>query len=159
MTRSSAEDGVRRMGVRTIRGMHASTVEDDLVLERPLEIRIEAKAADGSIERRSIVTLRTPGSDLELAAGLLFAEGVVESPAAIEWIEAEDADESSDGAGDVVSVGVRSDPACLPEARAAFISASCGACGKATLAALQSRRRHPIRAGSPREPRDDPSTA
>jgi hypothetical protein len=51
--------------VRTIRGLHDSTVEDDLVVERPLEIRIEAKRADGSIERRSIVALRTPGSDLE----------------------------------------------------------------------------------------------
>lgn len=148
MTRSSAEDGLRRMGVRTIRGLHDSTVEDDLVVERPLEIRIEAKRADGSIERRSIVALRTPGSDLELAAGLLFAEGVVDSPESIEWIEAGDADDSSDG--DVVSVGVRSDPACLPEARTTFISASCGACGKATLAALGSRRRHPLRAATPR---------
>lgn len=150
MTPSVDEHGLRRFDVRTIRGPHDSTGEDELVVERPLEIRLEARSEDGSLERRSIVTLRTPGSDPELAAGLLFAEGVVDSPEAIEWIEA---DESS--AADVVSVRLRSDASCLPEARAAFISASCGACGKATLAALQSRRRHPIRAGSMRV---DPAT-
>ena len=146
MTPPSVEDGLRRIAVRTIRGPLDATCEDDLVAEAPLEIRIEAKGAHGAAERRSIVVLRTPGSDLELAAGLLLAEGVVESPDAIEWIEA---DERS-AAGDVVSVGLRPDGACLPEARATFISASCGACGKATLAALQSRRRHALRAGWPR---------
>lgn len=145
MKPSSADDGLRRFGVRTIRGLQDSLGQDELVVERPLEIRLEAKGADGSTERRSIVALRTPGSDLELAAGLLFAEGVIESHDAIEWIEAEESTE-----GDVVSVGLRGDPTCLPEARAAFISASCGACGKATLATLHSRRRHPIAAGSVR---------
>ena len=145
MTPSADEPGLRRFAVRTVRGLDGPVGEDELVVERPLEIRLEAKNAEGSIERRSIVTLRTPGSDLELAAGLLFAEGVVDSPESIEWIEA---DESSEG--DVVSVGLRGDPSRLPEVRAAFISASCGACGKATLAALHSRRRHPIRPSSPR---------
>ena len=145
MTPSADEHGLRRVGVRTVRGLDGPVGEDELVVERPLEVRLEARNADGSIERRSIVTLRTPGCDLELAAGLLFAEGVVDSPESIDWIEA---DESSEG--DVVSVGLRGDSSRLPEARAAFISASCGACGKATLAALQSRRRHPIRSGSTR---------
>ena len=47
------------------------SVEDCLVAEEPLEIRIN--------EQPFTVTMRTPGHDLELAAGLLFTEGVIQN--------------------------------------------------------------------------------
>ena len=54
-------------------------LEDSVAGEEPLEIRIG---------RRSVaVTMRTPGDDAELAAGLLFTEGIVESPDQIASIE------------------------------------------------------------------------
>lgn len=145
MSPGSADDALRRFAVRRLRDDRDEIAEDELVAEAPLEIRVEIAATDGSLERRSIIALRTPGQDDELAAGLLFAEGVLHTRDEIDWIEREE-----DVEGDVVSVRLRTDPERLPQARAAFISASCGACGKSTLAALQSRRRHPIRAGSPR---------
>ncbi len=144
MSSGSADEALRRFAVRRLRDGCDEAAEDDLVVEAPLEIRIEAAVADGPIERRSIVVLRTPGQDAELAVGLLFAEGVVHAADEIDWIEREE-----DVEGDVVSVRLRADPLRLPDARATFISASCGACGKSTLATLQSRRRHPIRAGVP----------
>src|SRR3954464_3388400 len=42
---------------------------DLVVAEEPLEIRIGGESL--------IVTMRTPGDDLDLAAGLLFTEGVI----------------------------------------------------------------------------------
>jgi FdhD protein len=48
--------------------------EDRLATEEPLEIRL---ASPGVPARRVAVTMRTPGSDFELAAGFLHAEGVL----------------------------------------------------------------------------------
>src|ERR1051325_2439400 len=46
-----------------------SRFDDYLVAEEPLEIRIGARPVS--------VTMRTPGHDLELAAGFLLTEGVI----------------------------------------------------------------------------------
>src|SRR5262245_56080411 len=56
-----------------------SPADDRVATEEPLEIRI----VWGGEERTVAVTMRTPGSDEELAAGFLFAEGVVDRPGRI----------------------------------------------------------------------------
>jgi len=49
--------------------------EDVLAVEEPLELRIRADGGDAAIS--FVITMRTPGADEDLAAGLLFAEGVL----------------------------------------------------------------------------------
>ncbi len=44
---------------------------DSVVVEEPLEIRIKR----GGVEEALGITMRTPGSDVELAAGFLWGEG------------------------------------------------------------------------------------
>jgi len=51
--------------------------EDVLAVEEPLEIRVRGQEAPAT---SFVTTMRTPGNDEELAAGLLFAEGVLEAP-------------------------------------------------------------------------------
>ncbi len=46
-------------------------IEDSLAAEEPLEIRVDGTPLT--------VTMRTPGNDLELAAGFLLTEGIIES--------------------------------------------------------------------------------
>jgi FdhD protein len=63
-TRIEARDGERQV-----------EREDALAVEEPLEIRI--RPAHRGAARSFVTTMRTPGNDEELVAGLLFAEGVV----------------------------------------------------------------------------------
>ena len=50
---------------------------DSVVVEEPLQIRLRRGLGD---DEPLAVTMRTPGNDLELAAGFLLAEGVVTTP-------------------------------------------------------------------------------
>ena len=58
--------------------------EDYLAAEEPLEIRVGAEPLS--------VTMRTPGRDLELAAGFLFTEGLIQTRSQILSLENEQGD-------------------------------------------------------------------
>jgi FdhD protein len=106
--------------------------EDRVAVEEPLEIRI---AAGG--ERRTLaVTMRTPGQDEELAAGFLFAEGLVRDRALLADLRAwTEEDPGSGGRRDVVEVELAARR--LPDLRALerhfFTGSACGVCGRAAL--------------------------
>jgi len=102
---------------------------DQIVTEEPMEIRA---AGPREVPVAVAVTMRTPGSDFELAAGFLCTEGLVASGdiAAVDYCEAVEADEQR---FNVVTVHLRV-PFVAPTGRRAFtINASCGICGKASL--------------------------
>ena len=69
-------DPVERVRVRAREGDADVEREDVLAVEEPLEIRIRTEGGGPAIT--FVTTMRTPGNDEELAAGLLFAEGVLE---------------------------------------------------------------------------------
>lgn len=141
---ATSSGGARgRVEIARVDDRGAVAARDELAVEAPLEIRIAGRGGEAD-SSRSIVVLRTPGADEELAAGLLFAEGVVRSRDEIESIESgEERGES------VLTVRLDVDRDRLPTRRSTFISSSCGACGKAILADLSTRRRHPLRAMRP----------
>lgn len=76
---------IDRVRVRANEGGADVEREDVLAVEEPLEIRI--RSAQGGPVSSFVITMRTPGNDEELTAGLLFAEGVVESPAELIALE------------------------------------------------------------------------
>src|SRR5262245_56525864 len=64
---ASSVTGLRAVSVRR----HGGGVERDLVaVEAPLEIRVGGAPI--------VVTMRTPGDDIELAAGFLYSEAIVD---------------------------------------------------------------------------------
>ena len=116
-------------------------VQDLIVVEEPLEIRLDGKAL--------VVTMRTPGDDEELAAGFLHAEGLIADGAGIASIRAVAGEgTSSPGdqarirvtqfAGDRVEVvradpAAESSPAATNQEREFRATAACGVCGKSSI--------------------------
>lgn len=106
---------------------------DNLTTEEPLEIRL------APFQKSVAVTMRTPGADFELAAGFLYAEGVVNRKEDIQRISY-CVDESVDGEQryNIVNVELRHGliPNLQPLERHFYTSSACGVCGKASLEAL-----------------------
>src|SRR5262245_48256086 len=105
--------------------------DDFLAGEEPLQIRVG---------RRTLgVTLRTPGNDRELVAGLLFTEGLIEEIGQVREITC--ADSATDVARNFARVALRRGVNLGAEAGQRGFSAgsACGACGKATIDQLRSR--------------------
>jgi len=105
--------------------------QDYLVGEEPLEIRVG--------KRPLSVTMRTPGHDLELAAGFLFTEGLIESGDQIASIEYARNTKPPE-AGNIVQVQLRGRSLDLRRMRRNFFAASsCGICGKASIDSVRVR--------------------
>ena len=106
-------------------------VEDRVVTEEPLEIRV---AAGGLAPTRAWVTMRTPGHDFELAAGWLVNESLAAAPAIDRVAYCSDSELADEQEFNVVTVTLSSG-ATLPHRHAAMSSGSsaCGVCGKDSI--------------------------
>ena len=96
---------------------------DFLAGEEPLGIRVDGTALT--------MTMRTPGDDLELAAGFLVSEAVIRSPADIAEIKLCDGTACGhadhDGMGNIAEVTLAAGVELAPGARRNFMTTS--ACG------------------------------
>jgi FdhD protein len=134
----------RRRASRLTAGQATDRAET-LVVEEPLEIRVNGSPVT--------VTMRTPGSDVELAQGFLLTEGMIaarEDVATIRYCRGAE----SDGVNsyNVLDVTLRPEvPAPQVDiTRNFYTTSSCGVCGKASLDA--------VRLSSLHSPGDDPAT-
>jgi len=113
-----------------VRGSDASSEEDQIAVEEPLEIRLGGMSL--------AVTMRTPGHDEELVAGLLFSEGAIASADDLDVVARYPGPEGERDTGNVINVLLRGDvTAARKLLRRNFIAASsCGVCGKSTIEAI-----------------------
>lgn len=103
---------------------------DLLAAEEPLGIRVDGAALT--------MTMRTPGDDLELAAGFLVSEAVIGSPGDVAGIRLCDGTTCGhaghDGLGNIVDVTLAAGVTLGTSARRSFLTTSaCGICGKASI--------------------------
>jgi FdhD protein len=107
--------------IQRVEGSQTTSVQDLLAVEDPVEIRINGRAIS--------ITMRTPGSDSELAVGFLFTEGIL---ATVDQIE------SMDQGSNRIDLKLRSDSDTDLERlqRNFYMTSSCGVCGKASIEAL-----------------------
>jgi len=115
---------ISEIDVTRIAHGEASRERDAVVIEEPLEIRVD--------DRPISVTLRTPGDDFDLAAGFLFTESIVRESNDVESIR-------HWASPNVVRVGlrdgVRVDWQRLQ--RHFYSTSSCGVCGKTSIDAIR----------------------
>lgn len=111
---------------------HMRAQQDYLVGEEPLEIRVNGRALS--------VAMRTPGHDLELAAGFLFTEGIISRAGQLVSLE-HPAECKPAERGNIVDVKLAPDVQWDSEKlrRNFFAASSCGICGKATIEAIRAR--------------------
>jgi FdhD protein len=115
----------------------AVTRPETLVVEEPLEIRVNGKAIT--------VTMRTPGSDVELAQGFLLTEGVIghrDDLVTVRYCRGAGADNLNtyNVLDATLSPGVE-----MPQvdiSRNFYTTSSCGVCGKASLDAVRTISRY-----------------
>jgi FdhD protein len=128
-------DNVRRVFVTRVGRNARASAEDAAAVEEPLEVRLHG--------RPFAIIMRTPGADRDLAAGFLFAEGVVSSAddlGAVEHCRHPDHPEHHN----VVDVYLV-EPAAhdverqLEQRRRVMTTSSCGLCGRATIDSLRTR--------------------
>lgn len=99
---------------------------DDVAVEEPLEIRVEGAPL--------VVLMRTPGADLDLAAGFLYTEGVVDGADDIRAMAHSAGDPQGNTVDVLLAAGVEAHRAQLDRAtRERFASSACGVCGTASI--------------------------
>lgn len=135
MNRITARKRVTRITVGTSRSVR----EDLLAVEEPLEIRVGGSPL--------AITMRTPGNDVDLAAGFLVSEGVIahgdDFLAARYCAGATEEGLNTYNVLDVtLAPGVPAPDPSLE--RAFYTTSSCGLCGKASIDAVRTTSQHAV---------------
>jgi len=119
---------------------------DWLVIEEPLEIQL-VHGTGGERHTHSLsVTMRTPGADLDLAAGFLLTEGIIRQSSDIQEMAYAIDKETAERSDNIIVVEL------APEVqfdidglqRNFYATSSCGVCGKASIEALSSPSFHKV---------------
>lgn len=137
-------DSITNATVIGVEGGQCHEKVDELAVEEPLAIAITHGPLSDRRRTTISITMRTPGHDRDLAAGLLFAEGVVSQPSHILALE-------TLRSGTTVRVDIH------PEVtvdlskldRLGYTSSACGICGKTSIDAVESACDGPRSGGSP----------
>ena len=129
----------RRRVTKIRLGHEPSTRADVLAVEEPLEIRVNGRAL--------VVTMRTPGNDVELAQGFLVSEGVIASSADLVTARyCAGTDDDGVNTYNVLDLALAAHVAPpAPSLERSFTTTSaCGVCGKDSIGAVATKSRFPV---------------
>ena len=122
-------EAVSTRRIDQLRAGTQQSLDDDVVIEEPLEVRL----GDTAIA----VVMRTPGDDDDLVRGFALTEGIALSPEEIDSV-----DDLGEGRYRLQFVdGLTVDPERFR--RNLYATSSCGVCGKASIDAVRGAARRP----------------
>jgi len=125
--------------IQRISGASQQPSDDLVAIEEPLEIRLGHESGGRREDSSVSITMRTPGSDAELAIGFLYTEAIIKSAADIALVKHCGPPAPDTGSHNVIRVelepGVDVDLERLR--RHFYTTSSCGVCGKTSLDALR----------------------
>ncbi|WP_067721588.1 formate dehydrogenase accessory sulfurtransferase FdhD [Nocardia yamanashiensis] len=111
------------------------TRPDSLAVEEPLEIRTSGSSLT--------VTMRTPGADIDLIHGFLYAEGIIDTVEDVVTARyCAGTDENGQNTYNVLDVQLRKPVEIAP--RNFLTNSACGLCGKTALDEVRTRIRYPL---------------
>lgn len=134
--------GSQRLRLERIRrgetGHAREPAADRVAVEEPLEFRVAA----GDGPPVSVMTMRTPGHDVDLLLGWLVGEGIVDD---VDLLRQVTGRSSGEGLQRAASVQVRL-PAgsAVPGGRPLPVSSACGVCGADSVASMLAQARWPL---------------
>ena len=136
-----APSSIARVKVQATDSDEVST--DSVVVEEPLEIRIKR----GNVEEQLGITMRTPGSDIELTAGFLWGEGFLNSPEQLLSVKScGDKSLTPRQRANITIAQVSDDAPAHPRSmdRRFTMTSACGVCGPTIMADLHKRGVKPV---------------
>jgi FdhD protein len=124
---------VENININRFTGGEITEAIDQVAVEEPLEILLAYSTSTGRLQKNLAVTMRTPGSDNELAAGFLFTENIIQHFESIQEIKHVASDDNS-----ILVILHENEVPLLHKAERNFYStSSCGICGKASIDAIK----------------------
>jgi len=131
-----------RRTVWAVNGGGTRRRRDLLATEEPLQIELRA----GGEQRTAAITMRTPGADYDLAAGFLYAEGVICSRHEVANMRYCVDGVQEQQQYNLLAVSLRHErlPELVQLERYFFINSACGVCGKTMLDDLAERELPPL---------------
>jgi FdhD protein len=143
-------ENITQASIIKVCGKEQRTVNDSLVVEEPLEIRLAFKR-DGSLFHKSIsVTMRTPGDDQNLALGFLFTEGILHSYEQVSNVTSGIV-RHKEARKNVLVVHLKEGVSLNLQKleRHFYTTSSCGVCGKASIEAVRIQSKYELPENKP----------
>lgn len=125
--------------IERVRGGKHARHTDQLAVEEPLEIQLAAGNQTGSAAKSISITMRTPGSDTDLALGFLLSESIVRRHSDVEKVTHVGPGKGGNDLQNSIRVELKPDVTIDLDRleRHFYTTSSCGVCGKASLDALR----------------------
>ena len=104
-------------------------VDDELVVEEPLEINVRYDCLGIPVQKCISITMRTPGNDEELGVGFLFTEGIIQKREEVSEVSAIPFADNKV----LITLSKNKQPLLQNAERNFYTTSSCGVCGKSGI--------------------------
>ena len=108
-------------------------VDDELVVEEPLEINVRYDSIGIPVQKCISITMRTPGNDEELGVGFLFTEGIIQKREEVSEVSAIPLADNKV----LITLSKNKQPLLQNAERNFYTTSSCGVCGKSGIDAIR----------------------